>query len=311
MGCVYEAEQVGAGGFSKRVAIKIIRDRYSSTAEFRKNFVGEACLVSDLIQANIVQIYHLGECMGQYYMVMEYVNGYTLEEFILQHRALGVDAPVELSAFIVSRVCRGLAYAHSKTDRQGDPLNIVHRDVNPRNILLSRDGEVKLTDFGIAKAMNLMFNEEGKVIAGKDEYLSPEQARREVTDSRADIFSCGVVLSELVCGENIFERENGAETRRNILNMPIPDFRYFRPSLDPRLDEIMRTSLARAKDDRYQMAGDMLLALELFLYSDGYGPTSGKLASYVRDLFNDGKAYVDDLARQPVSFGLSYPGSHH
>ncbi|HZL44655.1 MAG TPA: serine/threonine-protein kinase, partial [Opitutaceae bacterium] len=166
MGVVYEAHQFGAGDFHKLVAIKLIREEYSSIQEFQKNFIGEARLVADLIHTNIVQTYHLGLVGGQYFMVMEFVNGVNVEQFIERHRALNRPIPVEFAAFITSRVARGLAYAHQKADREGHHLNIVHRDVNPKNVMLAYEGDVKLTDFGIAKAFKLMYNEEGKVIPG-------------------------------------------------------------------------------------------------------------------------------------------------
>ena len=214
MGIVYEAKQMGAGHFSKRVAIKLVREEYSKIEEFRNNFIGEARLVADLIHTNIVQTYHLGEISGQYFMTMEHVDGITLEDFIHRHTETHQSIPIDLAAFIVSRICRGLSYAHQKCDIKGRALGIVHRDVNPRNIMLAYEGDVKLTDFGIAKALDLMHNEEGKIIAGKDEYLSPEQARREVTDGRADLFSCAIVLAEMLVGENIFEANSGEATRQ-------------------------------------------------------------------------------------------------
>ncbi|MEM8549648.1 MAG: serine/threonine-protein kinase, partial [Verrucomicrobiota bacterium] len=172
MGIVYEARQLGTDDFRKVVAIKVIREEFSAIEEFRANFIGEARLVADLIHTNIVQTYHLGSIENQYYMVMEYVNGINTEEFISRHIESDQMIPVELAVFIVSRICRGLAYAHSKRDIYGRPLGIVHRDVGPKNIMLAYEGDVKLTDFGIAKALDLMYNEEGEVIAGKDEYLS-------------------------------------------------------------------------------------------------------------------------------------------
>lgn len=304
MGCVYEAEQTGAGGFSKRVAIKIIREQYSAIPEFRRNFIGEARLVSDLIHSNIVQIYHLGEVKGHYFMVMEFVNGVNLEEFILQHRALRKQVPIDLACFVVSRICRGLNYAHHKRDPLGQPLGLVHRDVNPRNILLSYEGDVKLTDFGIAKALNLMYNREGEVIAGKDEYLSPEQARREVTDARADIFSCGIILSELLCGENVFEATSCEETRQNIEHLPLPDFSRLRRGVDRKLNTILHHALRRDRDQRYQTAAAFLSDLEMHLYGNGYGPTHEKMADYLTALFAHGKAYVDDLTRLPRTMQL-------
>lgn len=306
MGCVYEGLQLGSDGFCKRVAIKLIREEYSAERAFRKNFLGEARLVADLIHNCIVQTYHLGEIYGQYYMVMEYVNGVNLEEFMLQHRALGTEIPVELACFIISRVCRGLSYAHVKRNLEGDPLGIVHRDVNPRNIMISFEGDVKLTDFGIAKALNLMYNEEGKVIAGKDEYLSPEQAQREVTDARADLFSCGVVLSEMICAQNIFEVPDEPEqTRANIVALPLPNWRDYRNPIAPEVSTILNRALERSRDRRFQTAEEMMRDLELSLYSHGYGPTSEKLARYLGALFANGKAYQDDTKRLANSFGLN------
>jgi serine/threonine-protein kinase len=285
MGIVYEAEQRGSGQFVKRVAIKLIREEFSRIKEFRANFVGEARLVADLIHTNIVQTYHLGEISGQYFMTMEYVDGITLEDFLERHRATGQAVPVDLAVFIISRICRGLSHAHQRCDSQGRNLGIVHRDVNPRNIMLAREGDVKLTDFGIAKAFDLMYNEEGDVIAGKDEYLSPEQARREVTDARADLFCCTILLSEMLLGENIFEADDELSTRRNILELAIPDFAERRPDIDDKLNGILQHGFQRDRDARYQSAQAMLMALEVFLYGDCYGPTNEKLAVYMGDLF--------------------------
>ncbi|MGB0415602.1 MAG: serine/threonine protein kinase [Coraliomargarita sp.] len=287
MGVVYEAVQHGSGRFKKRIAVKLIREEYSKISEFRNNFIGEARLVADLIHTNIVQTYHLGEISGQYYMTMEYVDGITLEDFITRHKQTAQKIPADLATFIVSRVCRGLAYAHQKCDSDDRPLGIVHRDVNPRNIMLAQEGDVKLTDFGIAKALDLMYNEEGEVIAGKDEYLSPEQARREVTDSRADLFGCAIVLSELLLCDNLFEASTPEATQRNILELNIPDFCELRKDIDPRLDDILQHAFKRDRQKRYQTAAQMLTALEKFIYGEGYGPTNEKLASYVDDLFGE------------------------
>ena len=289
MGIVYEGQQHGVDKFSKTVAIKLIREEYSNIKEFRSNFIGEAKLVADLIHTNIVQTYHLGEIEGQYSIIMEYVNGINLEEFHFKHLSLGIPVPVDLAVFIVSRICRGLAYAHTKCDKEGQLLNIVHRDVNPKNIMVAYEGDVKLTDFGIAKAIDLMYNVEGEVIAGKDEYLSPEQAKREITDSRADLFSCGIVLAELLLDKNIFEDDNPKLTRRNIVKMQIPDFTLLRSEIDTELNDILHKTLQRSRNKRYQNASELLTALEVYLYSDGYGPTNEKLADYLQYIFDKKK----------------------
>jgi eukaryotic-like serine/threonine-protein kinase len=300
MGLVYEAQQLGAGNFRKIVAVKLIREEYSAVEEFQKNFIGEARLVADLIHTNIVQTYHLGQVGGQYFMVMEFVRGLNLEQFLDQHRSLHKPIPVDLAAFIVSRVARGLAYAHMKCDREGRHLNIVHRDIGPKNIMIAYEGDVKLTDFGIAKALDLMYNEEGKVIAGKDEYLSPEQASYAVTDARADLFGLGIVLTELLLGKNIFRAADRIQSRRNILTMPMPKFSTLRTEIDARLEAIIERALQRDRDKRYQTAFDMLTDLELYLYSDGYGPTNEKLGVYVKELFGVRDPVIPSLSRPPL-----------
>jgi serine/threonine protein kinase len=299
MGLVYEAVQLGAGNFRKVVAVKLIREEYSAIEEFQNNFIGEARLVADLIHTNIVQTYHLGQTGGQYFMVMEFVKGVNLEQFIERHRQLGKAIPIDLAAFIVSRVARGLTYAHMKCDREGRHLNIVHRDIGPKNVMLAYEGDVKLTDFGIAKALDLMYNEEGKVIAGKDEYLSPEQATYAITDARADLFPLGIVLTELLLGKNLFRSNDRAQSRRNILTMAIPQFSTLRADIDPKLEAIIQRALQRDRERRYQSAYDLLTDLELYLYSDRYGPTNEKLGVYLKDLFGIKDPIVPSLSSRP------------
>jgi serine/threonine protein kinase len=301
MGVVYEAVQLGAGNFRKVVAVKLIREEYSAIEEFQNNFIGEARLVADLIHTNIVQTYHLGQVGGQYFMVMEYVRGVNLEQLLEQQRKVGKPIPIDLAAFIVSRVARGLTYAHMKCDREGRHLNIVHRDIGPKNVLIALEGDVKLTDFGIAKALDLMYNEEGKVIAGKDEYLSPEQATYAITDARADLFPLGIVLTELLLGKNIFRSNDRAQSRRNILSLPIPQFSTLRPDIDPKLEAIIQRALERDREKRYQCAYDMLTDLELYLYSDRYGPTNEKLGVYLKELFGVKDPVIPSLSsRSPL-----------
>jgi serine/threonine-protein kinase len=278
--------QHGAGHFRKVVALKLIREEYSAIPEFQKNFIGEARLVADLIHTNIVQTYHLGQVGGQYFMVMELVRGMNLDQFIDLHRALDRPVPIDLAAFIISRIARGLTYAHQKRDREGRLIGIVHRDIGPKNVLVGHEGDVKLTDFGIAKALDLMYNEEGKVIAGKDDYLSPEQASYAITDARADLFPLGIVLTELLLGKNVFHSADHLQTRRNILTMPIPQFGQLRRDIDARLEVIIQRALMRDRDKRYQTAYEMLTDLELYLYSDRYGPTNEKLGVYLRELMS-------------------------
>jgi serine/threonine-protein kinase len=293
MGVVYEALQRGAGAFCKRVAIKVIREEYSLIREFRANFVGEARLVADLIHPNIVQILHLGINEQRYFMVMELVEGITLADLIAQHRINGERLPTDMVNHIGMNVARALAYAHARTTPDGKPLGIVHRDVNPKNILLSWNGEVKLTDFGIAKALDLMYNEEGKVIAGKYEYLSPEQARKEITDDKADVFSLGIVLSEAMLDENIFEGATNTETLDRICSLEIPNFSRLREDVDFKTNRVLRHALQRDKNER-ATAGLLTGEFEELMDRPGHSYTPLKLASYLKRMFPKGRASLSD-----------------
>lgn len=285
MGIVYEAEQRGARDFVKRIAIKVVRQNFANQQVFIENFIGEAKLVADLIHTNIVQTYHLGEARGIFFIAMEFINGVNLEQFSQQLLDHDRVLPVEVAVFITSRVARGLAYAHAKTDKNGKHLGIVHRDVSFKNVMIAFEGDVKLTDFGIAKAKGFLVDNEGEVVAGKADYMSPEQADFQITDKRSDIFSTGVVLAHLLLGNNIFKARTAEESRNRILTMEIPDFRKLDNRIDDRLNEIMRRALARNLDERYPNADELLYDLEHYIYHKGYGPTNETLGRFMRELF--------------------------
>ena len=285
MGIVYEAEQHGSRNFVNRVAIKVIRPSFASQKMFIENFVGEAKLVADLINTNIVQTYHLGEANGLCFIAMELIRGVNLEQFAHQLAEKHKILPKELAVFITSRVARGLSYAHAKTDRDGKPLGIVHRDVSYKNIMIAFEGDVKLTDFGIAKARGFLTDQEGEVVAGKADSMSPEQADFQITDKRSDLFSVGVVLASLLLGRNIFKGDTPEESRQRIMNQPIPDFRALDPRIDAKLNDILHHCLARDLARRYANADDLMYDLEYYIYHDGYGPTNETLGKFIRDLF--------------------------
>jgi serine/threonine-protein kinase len=285
MGIVYEAEQLGAREFVKRIAIKVIRQNYADQKQFIENFIGEAKLVADLIHTNIVQTYHLGETNGIYFIAMELIRGVNLEQFAQQAQDKKRVLPKELAVFIVSRVARGLAYAHAKTDKDGKPLGIVHRDVSFKNIMIAFEGDVKLTDFGIAKARGFLVDNEGEVVAGKADYMSPEQANFQITDKRSDLFSAGVVLAHLLLGTNVFKGASAEESRQRMMNLPIPDFRTLDERVDDRLNEIVHRALARDLAKRYPSGDELLYDLEHYIYHSGYGPTNETMGKYIRELY--------------------------
>ena len=285
MGVVYEAEQLGTREFVKRIAIKVVRQNYASQKQFIDNFIGEAKLVADLIHTNIVQTYHLGETNGVYFIAMELIRGVNLEQFAQQISDKRRQLPKELAVFIVSRVCRGLAYAHAKTDKDGRLLGLVHRDVSFKNVMIAFEGDVKLTDFGIAKAKGFLIDQEGEVVAGKPDYMSPEQADFKITDKRSDLFSAGVVLAHLLLGKNIFKGESPEESRSRIMNTAIPDFRALDSRIDDTLNDILQKALAHDVEQRFTSGDEMLYALEHYIYHSGYGPTNETLGKFIRELF--------------------------
>ena len=285
MGVVYEAEQHGASGFIKRVAIKVIRQSYANQKLFIENFIGEAKLVADLIHTNIVQTYHLGETDGMFFIAMEMIRGANVEQFIVKCGEQNRQLPKELAVFIASRIARGLAYAHAKADKDGKTLGIVHRDINLKNVMIAFEGDVKITDFGIAKARGLLQDQEGEVVAGKVDYMSPEQSNFQITDKRSDIFSVGIVLAQLLLGHNIFKGASMTESRDRVQKMPIPDFRTLDPRIDETLNRVLHKCLERDLDRRYPNADELLHDLEHYIYHAGYGPTNETMGRFIRQLF--------------------------
>jgi len=300
MGTVYEAMQEGAQGFAKRVAIKTLVPRFMRHPQVVEMFVHEAKLVADLVHENIVQIYQLGQSEDEgYYIVMEFVRGLSLYDFTYFHTAVQAPMPRHLAVFIVSRVARGLAYAHTRRDNAGHPLNIVHRDVCPNNILITTEGLPKLTDFGIAAAKTARPDMQQSLL-GKLAYMSPEQARRELPDFRADQFSLGAVLFEMLAGRPIRQAASEAELQTmaeqgEVMWDVLPN------DLAPELMGILRRCLAPRADDRYVETSELARELEYFIYKDGYGPTIQTLEAYLKHQF----PYLYQFHAQRGQFGAS------
>ncbi len=286
MGKVYEAVQYGSDGFEKRVAIKMILEELASDPEFVEMFVGEAKLVADLIHQNIVQVYQFGQLERTYFISMEYVDGVNLEAFLERHTELNRKLPVDLVAFVVARTCMGLHYAHEKTGEDGELLQIVHRDISPKNVMIDSQGVPKITDFGIAKAAHVMRDREGEILMGKLQYMSPEQARFEKTDRRSDIFSLGVVMYELLSGENIFNDQDTMQTLENVSSKPIPPIEEFNPDVPPEVRGFLNKALERDREKRYQTALEFGYDLQMnYLYKGSFGPTYQTLQKYMKELF--------------------------
>jgi serine/threonine-protein kinase len=292
MGKVYQAVQHGAEGFMKTVAVKMIRSRYASDERFVEMFIGEAKLVADLVHQNIVQVYQLGRSKGKLYIVMEYVEGVNLLEFVQPHREKGRRIPIDLAAFVTSRIARGLEYAHKKTASDGAPLGVVHRDISTKNVMLTQLGEVKILDFGVAKARHMAHSDEKGRAFGKYNYMAPEQARLEHTDNRSDLYALGIVLWELLAGRNPFAGiEQSRERRERVRAGSVPPLEERVDDVPKMLLDILNRALQPDPADRYQDAGKMSYDLEYFMYHKGYGPTIVTLENYLLDLFGDRPAF--------------------
>lgn len=281
MGSVYEAVQHGVDGFQKIVAIKTLLPKLSENRKFVDMFVQEAKLVANLVHENIVQIYQLGRMPEGYYIVMEYVHGLSLHEFIRFHNSvLHQLPPVELCVFISSRIARGLAYAHSRVDRYSRPLNIVHRDVCPNNIMITTEGLPKLADFGIAIVSSDMFQGVQQLM-GKLTYMSPQQAQREPVDFRADIFALGAAMFELLTGERI-RRGKTEKEFMDLAKSGFIDWTKLPKDIPDEVRDVLQFCLAGDLDGRYESTNDLATSLEYIIYKDGYGPTIQTLEEYLR-----------------------------
>ncbi|NOY79583.1 MAG: serine/threonine protein kinase [Kiritimatiellaeota bacterium] len=281
MGSVYEALQLGTGGFSKRVAVKTLLPRLSEDRRFVAMFMDEARLVADLVHENIVQIYQLERNRDGYFIVMEFVQGVSLHDFIEFHRVTGENIPEELAVFIASRIARGLAYAHSRADAEGNPLNIVHRDVCPTNILITTEGLPKLTDFGIAKAATNAMQLHDRHLVGKFPYMAPEQARGQPVDFRADIYSLGLVLYEML----VKHPARHGSTRTALLQAARTgeiDWAALPEQTGPALVSILEHTLQSDRALRYGDTAELAHDLEYYIYHKGYGPTVVTLEHYLR-----------------------------
>lgn len=290
---IYKAKTFGAEGFEKLLAIKRILPHCSADKDFIGMLIDEAKLSVLLSHANIVQVYDLGKVGDDYFISMEYISGVNLRDLVYHCRELGRTFPTDIAVYVISEICKGLDYAHRKTDVNGQPLNLVHRDISPQNILISYEGEVKIVDFGIAKAaMNISHTMAG-ILKGKIAYMSPEQALGKSIDHRTDIFSTGILLYECLTGEKLFTGESQFEVLKKIRSTKM-DLSRLPTSIPKQLQVILARALAYFPKDRFQSAGDMQIELTKFLYSTYHDFSPQKLAAFVRDTFSNQIAQQKD-----------------
>lgn len=280
MGEIWKARSHGIEGFEKTLVIKRVLPALSQDPAFVELFIDEAKTAVSLTHANIVQVFDLGKVDGTYFIAMEYVPGFDLSRVLAFCAERGREMPAELAVYIVSEVAKGLDYAHRRRDADLKPLGIVHRDLSPENILLSLEGEVKLTDFGIARSRERVA-ERGDLPPGKYAYVAPEQAKAEDVDGRADLFSLGVVLCEAVSGAT---PESGSTPFEAFEAAKVGARLALNGKISAELLAIIRRATAVAKDDRYPNAGEFYEDLIQYLYASGRRISAHDLAKFLDEL---------------------------
>lgn len=285
---VFLAKSVGAGGVGKFVAVKRILPQFSDNQEFIDMFKEEAKVVMNLNHSNIVQIYDFGVENGQFFLAMEFVEGQNLRQTLNHMKKVNRDFTVAQICFIVKEVAAGLDHAHRCLDQStGRPLNLVHRDMSPQNVMVSFEGEVKVVDFGIAKAETQMEATRAGTIKGKFGYMSPEQADGQNVDARTDIFSLGIMLWELLAKDRLFTAQSEAGTLKKIKECQIPDLRKINPAIPPELDRICKKALQRDRAQRYAFADELYKELNRFLNQQYPDFTAREFAKFMKDLYVD------------------------
>jgi eukaryotic-like serine/threonine-protein kinase len=279
---VFLAENAGIEGFKKRVAIKRVLPHLSEKKKFIKMFLDEARLSAHLSHSNVAQVFDIGVGENVYFIVMEYVDGADLKAVIEFMKNARRPFPVESACFIVEKLCEGLTYAHELQGPDGLPLKIVHRDMSPPNVLITKYGEVKIVDFGLAKATSQLEKSEPGIIKGKFSYLSPEAATGSEVDQRTDVFAVGIILWELLAGRRLFVADNDFATVKMVQMAAVPPIRQCNPAVPPELEPIIARALARDPMARYPSARELGRDLTNFLFKFGRPVGAYDVAELVR-----------------------------
>ena len=283
---VYKAKAFGVEGFERLLAVKKILSSIAEDESFINMFIDEAKIAGQLNHPNIAQIFDLGKVDGSYFIALEYIGGKDLKTIFERARRLGEKVSIPRIVYLIMKVCEGLAHAHHKKDAQGRELNIVHRDVSPQNVLISYEGEVKIIDFGIAKAQGKTSQTQVGILKGKFSYMSPEQVRGLHVDNRSDVFSLGIVLYELLTLERLFLGESDFDTLEKIRKVEMSPPSLYNPHIPKELEDIVLKALARSPEDRFQTAFEFAEALERFMRNQGHYFTNKDLASYMKEAFS-------------------------
>ncbi|MBN2360502.1 MAG: protein kinase [Deltaproteobacteria bacterium] len=293
MATLYLARVSGPAGFQKLVAIKRIHPHLAKEPSFVEMFLDEARIAAGIQHPNVAQIYELGQVEHSFFIVMEYVEGESLARFARAYLALLREAsipqrmPIRECAAIVAEAAAGLHAAHELRGPDGQPLQLVHRDVSPHNILLTYDGFVKLVDFGVAKARGRVQTTTERSLKGKLAYMSPEQVQARTLDRRSDIFSLGIVLYEMTCGRRLFKHEVEIETLRQILEDEIVPPHNLVSHYPPALEQVVMRALHRDREQRFLTADEMRRALQAALLEIGPPVGASEIAALMQQVFPD------------------------
>lgn len=281
---VYKARMKGLEGFQKIVAIKRILPHLTDNDEFVTMFIDEAKLAAQLQHPNIIHIYDLGRIERSYYIAMEYIDGLDLRTILGKLQAKGLRFPLNLALYVGARLADALDYAHRKRDFKGQAMALVHRDVSPQNVLISYEGEIKLCDFGIAKAASKASHTRAGALKGKLQYMSPEQAWGKDIDYRSDIFSLGLVLYEMILGQKAFSGDSELSILEQVRSPKIVPPRQVDPSLPQEVEEILLKALRENREERYQTAAAMAKDLEATIRNQEPAPSAASLSAFLCEL---------------------------
>src|SRR5262245_1159136 len=304
---VFKAKATGVEGFERLVAVKRILPSIAEDEEFITMFVDEAKIAVQLTHANIAQIFDLGRVEGSFFIALEYVHGKDLRAIFNRTRQRGEQLPIPMACYAIMKLCEGLDYAHNKRDAGGQFLNLVHRDVSPQNILVSYEGEVKIIDFGIAKAAGKAGRTQAGILKGKFGYMSPEQVQGFEIDRRSDVFGVGICLYELLTGERLFVGESDFATLEKVRNVDIMPPSTYNRRVPEELEQIVLKALARDRNARHQTAMQLHDELQGFMYGSGNFFGRRDLSMYMHRAFNE---EIDRESARDQEYAAMNPPEH-
>jgi serine/threonine-protein kinase len=298
---IYRAQMVSMKGFEKPVAIKKILPMLTKNRRFVTMFLDEARLCMGLTHPNIVPVFDVGCSGGSYFLVMEYVDGITLKRLFQKNAEQARMLPLPIAAYIMAEVLKGLAYAHEAADAQGEDLGIIHRDVSPPNILLSNKGDIRLTDFGLAKAATQLLVTDPGIVKGKFAYLSPEAANGQKVDARADVFSAGIVLWEILTSRRLFVGRTDVATVERVRACKVPGVGQINGQIDSEFETIVARALKKDPNERFASAREFGEAITSYLFSHGLKVTNYDVEGYLQALKEeDEQGSQDELIAQLI-----------